>query len=357
MQGGEIELGLQGKMIEFGLPFEPLQFDKATQRGKEMIGWGGDGLRGGLGQRDVLFERLMITLHLPPGVIGRGQVVKRQGDITGDQIAKAHAAIFVCEDWLDEHPRKVHSFKIDFPSRLRFQLQRVPSDLPSLVLIRPTQGDFAIGLEGTDKVAFLFMFDEDPVLRRGAPDREEDKPKGEAVGDRWLEQLPTHFILGHRTAAFLFLRLGGELLLGLSHQVEAHGQIHPVAGIERGQEVDPFAQPVFGGVVMPTHHLGLVGGRLLLNGVVKDQHPLLRLHLPDNRLDGPPQSGRCSLRARQVPGHLIVADFPLQQLAQPGGRSGAERGQQIIGIQICYRLCFHTGEFTPFSLLARKVRS
>jgi hypothetical protein len=44
----------------------------------------------------------VITLHLPPFVIGRGQVVKRQGSIAGDQIANAQAAIFVCEDLLDE---------------------------------------------------------------------------------------------------------------------------------------------------------------------------------------------------------------------------------------------------------------
>jgi hypothetical protein len=48
----EIEFGLQSKMIELGLPLQPLQFDKATQRGKEMIGLGGDGLCGRLGQRD-----------------------------------------------------------------------------------------------------------------------------------------------------------------------------------------------------------------------------------------------------------------------------------------------------------------
>jgi hypothetical protein len=38
VQGAEIELGFQGKVIELGLPFEPLQFDEATQGGKEVIG-------------------------------------------------------------------------------------------------------------------------------------------------------------------------------------------------------------------------------------------------------------------------------------------------------------------------------
>ena len=115
MERIEIEFGLQGKMIQLGLPFQPLQFDKAAQGGKEMIGLGGDRLRGRLGQRDVLFERLMITFHSPPFVVGRGQVVKRQGGITGDQITNAAAAVFVCEDLLDQHERKVDSFEIDFP--------------------------------------------------------------------------------------------------------------------------------------------------------------------------------------------------------------------------------------------------
>jgi hypothetical protein len=42
-------------------------------------------------------------------------------------------------------------------------------------------------------------------------------------------------------------------------------------------------------------------------------------------------------------------------LAQPGGRGCAERSQQVIGIQVCYLVLFHTGESTPFSLLSRKV--
>jgi hypothetical protein len=40
------------------------------------------------------------------------------------------------------------------------------------------------------------------------------------------------------------------------------------------------------------------------------------LHLAPDRLDGAPQIARRFLRARPVPGHLIVADFPFQQFAQ-----------------------------------------
>ena len=79
-------------MIELGAQFQPLQFDKAAQGGAEVISLRGDGLRGGLRQRDLLFERLVRTLHWPPFVRGRGQVRKRQGSLTGDQRAHAHAA-------------------------------------------------------------------------------------------------------------------------------------------------------------------------------------------------------------------------------------------------------------------------
>jgi hypothetical protein len=54
VERSEVEFGFQGKMIELGLPFEPLQFDEATQGGNEMIGLGGDGLRGGRGRRGAL---------------------------------------------------------------------------------------------------------------------------------------------------------------------------------------------------------------------------------------------------------------------------------------------------------------
>jgi hypothetical protein len=84
---------------------------------------------------------------------------------------------------------------------------------------------------------------------------------------------------------------------------------------------------------------------------------MLGLYLTDKPLDGLPQIGRRFLRARQVPGHLIVTDFPLQQLARASGRGGTKGGQQVIGIQIGYRVLFHTGEFTPFSLPSRKVSS
>ena len=49
MESIEIELGLERKRIELSAIFQPLQCDKATQRGEEMMGLGGDRLGGRLG--------------------------------------------------------------------------------------------------------------------------------------------------------------------------------------------------------------------------------------------------------------------------------------------------------------------
>ena len=49
MESVERELGLERKVIQARLHFQLLQFDKAAQRSKEMIGLGGDGLGGRFG--------------------------------------------------------------------------------------------------------------------------------------------------------------------------------------------------------------------------------------------------------------------------------------------------------------------
>jgi hypothetical protein len=49
VEGVEIEVGLERKMIELSCHFQPLQFDKAAQSGKEVMGLGGDCLCGRFG--------------------------------------------------------------------------------------------------------------------------------------------------------------------------------------------------------------------------------------------------------------------------------------------------------------------
>src|SRR2546427_4291294 len=70
-------------------------------------------------QRDVLFERLVITLHLPPSLVVCGEVVERTGGSTRTQIENARAPILVCEDLLGQQQREIYSFQVDF-SKLDF---------------------------------------------------------------------------------------------------------------------------------------------------------------------------------------------------------------------------------------------
>jgi hypothetical protein len=66
-------------MLQLGFPFPPRQFAKATQGGNEVRGLRGDRLRGGLGQRDVRLERLLIPLHCPAGGAGVGRASTATG--------------------------------------------------------------------------------------------------------------------------------------------------------------------------------------------------------------------------------------------------------------------------------------
>ncbi len=60
MQSIDVELGLQGKMIEPGLFFQLLQLDKAAQGGKEMIGLRGRGLGWRLGQGTLVQDNFFV---------------------------------------------------------------------------------------------------------------------------------------------------------------------------------------------------------------------------------------------------------------------------------------------------------
>ena len=120
VQGVDVEFGLQREMIELGLHFQHLQFDEAAQGSKEVIALCGLGLRWRFLQRDILFQRFVVTLHLPAFVIACGEIVKTQRGIAAHQIGYAVAAIFVCEDLLGEKEWEVHAFKVDFLSGVSF---------------------------------------------------------------------------------------------------------------------------------------------------------------------------------------------------------------------------------------------
>ena len=70
-----------------------------------MISLGGDSLSGRLFKGSILLEGFMIGFHVPSFAIDSGDILEGQGGIAGHQIQNTDAAIFVCEDLLDQPTR------------------------------------------------------------------------------------------------------------------------------------------------------------------------------------------------------------------------------------------------------------
>ena len=125
MESFDVELRLQSKMVHLCFNFEHLQFDKAAQRGKEMVALCGFGLRWGFRQRDVLFQRLVVTLDSPAFLVACRDVVEGKCGITCNQIKNANTSIFVCEDLAHHQEWKRNSFEVDFSCRILFYGKRL----------------------------------------------------------------------------------------------------------------------------------------------------------------------------------------------------------------------------------------
>jgi len=129
-------------------------------------------------------------------------------------------------------------------------------------------------------------------------------------------------------------RLGVGELLVLLDQGEGHGQRNIAHTVERGQEVNPFDARARGVVVVPADEFTGVGVRLVGDAVVDDQGRVLVLHPPDERLDDLPEVGRGQGLCREEARDLVMADVRLQQPRQARGGRRAERGDQVVRIQI-----------------------
>src|SRR5713226_651565 len=112
VQGSNIELGLEGKVVKLGGGPQLFKFAKRTQRSEEMIGLSDHSLSRRFGQRGILLQRLVIAFHVPSFLIAGGAVGEGQGGIAGDHIQHPCAAILVCEDWLDQQEREGDAFPI-----------------------------------------------------------------------------------------------------------------------------------------------------------------------------------------------------------------------------------------------------
>src|SRR5712692_9433688 len=68
VQGSNIELGLEGKVVKLGGGPQLFKFAKRTQRSEEMIGLSDHSLSRRFGQRGILLQRLVIAFHVPSEV-------------------------------------------------------------------------------------------------------------------------------------------------------------------------------------------------------------------------------------------------------------------------------------------------
>src|ERR671914_1724707 len=274
------------------------------------------------------------TFHVPPFLIDGGNVVEGQRGIAGDQIQHTRAAVFVCEDLLDQQEREGDSFQIYLLGAVVFKHQRVHSDIFALSLIFQTQRYLAIGFERHDEILLQGLLDKHHVLSRGKPHIVQHVLEWDLVVHRLLHHLPRIVILGNRAAPLGLAILLVYIMFGLGNQGKFHGQRHPATVIERRHEVDPLHSAIFRRVVVPTYHIILVGVGLLFEAVIYDYYPLLSFHLAYLRLDPLPQIGRASLCARQHPRDLVMAHLPLHQLRQPRRRRCSKRPDQVVSVQV-----------------------
>jgi len=86
VQRGQIQLGLEGKMVELGRALEQFQFDVATDRGEKVVGLGRHRVGGRFLQTGILLQRLVIRLDVPPCALERHHLVGGHGGVAGHQI-------------------------------------------------------------------------------------------------------------------------------------------------------------------------------------------------------------------------------------------------------------------------------
>src|SRR5215210_3162388 len=110
----EIELGLQGEVVQFGTHFEALEFDESAQTSKEMVALGSLGTRRGLFQRGVLLEGFVIDFDAPPFLEELLDVVRGERQVARYQIAQTRRAVIVCEDLFEQEDGKRYVFEPNF---------------------------------------------------------------------------------------------------------------------------------------------------------------------------------------------------------------------------------------------------
>jgi hypothetical protein len=316
-----------------------------------MIGLSRDSLGRRFFQGSVLFERFMIGFHVPSFAIESGHLVGGQGRIAGHEILNSGAGVFVCEDLLGEQEREIDTFKVDFQNRIPFECQLVEAYLLTVTFSLLTQGDFAIGLEGHDKVFVQVVLDEHHVIGGAVPDIAQDVLKRNLVPLGVGQQLPVVFVFADGRTAFLFAILFIEVVFRFRYDLKADWQTIAARMVQTRHEVDALHPPVLAVVVMPTDNIVLIRVRLFRNTIIDDDYSICLLDLPYIWLHDLPQLGRPQPFFRQQPLNLVMAHPASQQPSQPSSRRLSKRTDEIFAIDVQQFFVVH-----PISLAYPCVR-
>ena len=146
-------------------------------------------------------------------------------------------------------------------------------------------------------------------------------------------------LLGERALVAGFLRLGLVDGHGFAHPLDSDGQGQPAGPVAQADKIQALDVALLAVVPMGANQLVGVGVRLFQHRIVDDEHGELAgrppgLGLANQGLGLPPDVGRAVGGLAQPARDVVVAQRPVQQPRQAGGRRRARRTQQIIRVQV-----------------------
>ena len=151
-----------------------------------------------------------------------------------------------------------------------------------------TERNFAVGLEGHDKVFVQVMLDEHHILGGAVPDMDQDVLEGDLVVAGIGQQAAVIFIFTHGRASFTFSILLIDVVVGLRYKAEPNRQRVPARMIQTRHEINAFDAAILAVVIMPAHNVVFVGIRLFSDTIINDDHAIVLLNLDHIRFDDLP---------------------------------------------------------------------
>ena len=159
------------------------------------------------------------------------------------------------------------------------------------------------------------------------------------------QHLPQVPVLGDGTLAPGLLGFYLAIPHVFADDLERHRQVDAARVMQAVGDIHTLDRAVCAMVKVPGDDFVFVAVGFLLDGVVEDQQPVVRLDGADGRLDQRPQVAGGVVRPRQEPRDPAVAERVVQQQGQPRRGDQRERTDQIIAVQLQKRI-FHGSRST-----------